>query len=92
MRILELEKLFEKEETLNKVLEMLEADFEMVDYWSGVRKSNITNNSEEIDKALNELSGAYSNLRIALAIAETEKKNRETIFKEKIICSCCTIS
>jgi len=84
MRILELEKLFEKEETLNKVLEMLEADFEMVDYWSGVRKSNITNNSEEIDKALNELSGAYSNLRIALAIAETEKKNRETIFKEKI--------
>ncbi len=84
MRILDLEAKFQKKETLNEVLEMLKADFEMVDYWSGVRKNNLTNNSAEIDKALNELSGCYSNLRTALAIAESEKKNREIRFKEKI--------
>jgi len=84
MRILELENLFKKEETLDKVLEELEKDFEMVDYWSGVRKNNLTDNSEEINKALNELSGCYSNLRTALGIAETEKRNREVRNKESI--------
>ena len=84
MRILDLEKKFKNEETLNEVLEELKEDFEKIDYWSGLRISNITSNSEEIDKALNELSGAYSNLRTALAIAETEKRNREIKFKEQI--------
>lgn len=84
MRILELEGLFKKEETLDKVLEKMKEDFEKVDYWSGVRKMNLTSNSEEINKALNELSGCYSNLRTTLSIAETEKKNREITFKEKI--------
>ncbi len=84
MRILELEEKFKNEETLNEVLEELEKDFKKIDYWSGLRISNITSNSEEIDKALNELSGTYSNLRTALAIAETEKRNREIRFKEKI--------
>ena len=79
-----LEKLFKNEETLGEVLEELKGDFSKVDYWSGVRKSNITSNSEEIGKALNELSGCYSNLRTALAIAETEKRNREIRFKEQI--------
>ena len=84
MRILDLEKNFKDEKTLNKVLKELEADFEKIDYWSGVRKSGLTDNSEEIGKALNELSGCYSNLRTALAIAETEKRNREVRFKEQI--------
>ena len=84
MRILDLEKKFQSEETLGDVLEELQEDFGKVDYWSGVRKSSLTDNSEEIDKALNELSGCYSNLRTALAIAESEKKNREIRFKEQI--------
>ena len=84
MRILELEQLFKEEETLDKVLEKMKSDFQMVDYWSGVRKMNLTSNSEEINKALNELSGCYSNLRTALGIAETEKKNREVRHKESI--------
>ncbi len=84
MRILEFEEKFKKEETLNEVLKMLEKDFSTVDYWSGVRKNNLTSNSEEINKALNELSGVYSNLRTALGIANTEKRNREICFKEKI--------
>ena len=84
MRIIELENLFKKEETLNKVLEMLQEDFDKTDYWSGVRKMNLTDNSEEINKALNELSGVYSNLRTALGIAETVKRNREVRYKESI--------
>jgi len=84
MRILELESKFKSEETLSEVLEELKEDFEKVDYWSGVRKMNLTENSEEINKALNELSGVYSNLRTALGIAETEKRNREARHKESI--------
>ena len=57
MRILEVEKLFQSEETLDKALEECKPDFETIDYWSGVRKSNLTDNPEEITKALNELSG-----------------------------------
>lgn len=84
MRILEIEKLFAMEETLDKVLEECKEDIELIDYWSGVRKSNLTDNSEEINKALNQLSGCYSNLKTVLAIAETEKKNREVRYYEKL--------
>lgn len=77
MRILEIEKLFENEDTLDQVLTKLEEDINQIDYWSGVRKQNITDNPEEITKALNELSGCYSNLRTVLAIAETELTNKE---------------
>lgn len=84
MRILDLEKLFKEEETLDKVLDAIKEDFDRVDYWSGVRINNLTDNSEEINKALNELSGVYSNLRTVLGVAETEKKNREVRHKETI--------
>lgn len=77
MRILEIEKLFENEETLDQVLEKCKEDFDKIDYYAGIMKQNITNNPEEAKKALNELTGTYSNLRTVLAIAETEKKNRE---------------
>lgn len=77
MRILELEKLFQQEDTLDKVLEKCEEDFKKIDYWSGVRKANLTDNPEEITKALNELSGCYSNLRTILGVADTELTNRE---------------
>lgn len=84
MRILEIEKLFETEETLNEVLDRCEEDFKQIDYWSNVRKQNLTDNSEEINRALNELSGCYSNLKTILGIAETEKKNRHARYKESI--------
>ena len=48
MRILNLEKLFEKEETLNEVLNNLKEDFEKVDYYANIMKTNITNNPEEV--------------------------------------------
>ena len=84
MRILDLEAKFQTEETLNEVLEELQEDFNKVDYWAGVRKNNLTDNAPEVGKALNELSGCYSNLRTALAVAESEKKNREVRYKEQI--------
>jgi len=77
MRILELENLFKKEETLDKVLEELKADFDKTDYYANLMQTNIVNNPEEVKSALTELTGTFSNLRTALAIAETEKKNRE---------------
>lgn len=77
MRILELEKKFQSEETLDGVLGDLEKDFEKVDYWAGVLRSGLVDNPEEANKALGELTGTYMSLRVVLAIAETEKKNRE---------------
>lgn len=77
MRVLNIEKMFESEDTLDQVLAECQSDIEQIDYWSGVRKDNLTDNGNEITKALNELSGCFSNLRIVLGIAETEKKNRE---------------
>ncbi len=77
MRILEIEKLFQQDDTLEQVLEKCKEDIEQVDYWSKVRKANLTDNPEEITKALNELSGCYGNLCPILGIAETELTNRE---------------
>jgi len=77
MRILEIESLFEKEETLNQVLDKMEDDFKKVDYWAGLMKRTITNNSEEAKKALTELTGTFSNLRTVLAIADYKLENNE---------------
>lgn len=77
MRILEFEKLFQSVDTLDKALEFLEDDINRVDEWVKNMKNNVTINPEECKDALMELTGIYANLRTALTIAETEKKNRE---------------
>ena len=77
MRILEIEKIFESEETLSKVLDLVTEEFERIDYHSGLMRQGITTNSEEALNALSELTGIYMSLKAVLAIAETEKKNRE---------------
>ncbi len=77
MRILELEQLFQSEETLDQALQKCKEDFDRVDYYAGLLKSAITDNAEEAKKALNELTGIYVSLKTALAVAESEKKNRE---------------
>jgi len=84
MRILDIEKLFQTEETLNKVLDECKEEFEKIDYYANLMKTNITDNPEEVKKALNELTGTFSNLRTVLALAETEKKNRHIRFKESL--------
>ena len=77
MRILEIELMFQNEETLNKVLEECKEDFELVDEWSRNLKANIAGNPEEALRGLTELSGAFSGLRTVLGIAVAEKRNRE---------------
>ena len=77
MRISEIEKKFNSEETLNEVLDECKEDLEKIDYLAGLMKDSITDNPVEAKKALNELTGVYMSLKIVLAIAETQKKNRE---------------
>lgn len=78
MRILEIEKLFQKEETLNEVLEECKEDFEVIDNHSNnTMKSRICTNPCEAEGALVEITGAYGNLTTVLSIAESEKTNRE---------------
>ena len=84
MRILEIEKLFQNEETLDQVLEEIKEDIEKVDYWAQTLRSGVVDNPEEADRCLTEVTGAYSNLRTVLAIAESEKKNREVRFYNEL--------
>ena len=84
MRVLEIEQLFQSEETLAKVLEECQEDFDKIDYYSGLMKASITNNPEEAKKALNELTGTYMSMKSVLAIAETEKKNREIRYYDSL--------
>ena len=78
MRILEIELLFQKDETLGNILEECKEDFDIIDNISNnVLVSKIASNPEEAKGALLEVTGAYSNLSTVLAIAETEKKNRQ---------------
>ena len=84
MRILEIEKLFESTETLDQVLDKCKADFEKIDYWGNLLRSGVVDNPAEIKRALTELAGAYSNLRVILGIAEYQKSNRQVIYKNQI--------
>ncbi len=77
MRILKLEESFQSESTLPEILKILASDFDRIDYWSTIRKTNVTDNPADIVRALNELSGCYANLRTALAIANSEVTVRE---------------
>lgn len=84
MRVLEIEKLFESTETLNQVLEKCQEDFEKIDYWGNLLRSGVVDNPAEIKKALTELAGAYSNLRVILGIAEYQKSNRQVTYKNQL--------
>ena len=84
MNILEIEKLFQNEETLPKVFDEIKEDFDKVDYYMGLMKNNITDNPEECKKAINTLTGVYMKLKTVSAIAESEKRNRELKAYSKI--------
>ena len=78
MRILEIEKAFQDEKTLIKVLELCKEDFEIIDEMANnILKTKIANNAEEAKSAVLVLAGAFSNLTVVLSVAMTEKKNRE---------------
>ena len=78
MRILEIEKAFQDEKTLEQVLDLIKEDVELVDYYANdILKSKLANNPEEAKSAVLVLAGVFSNLTTVLSVAMTEKKNRE---------------
>ena len=77
MRIKEIEQYFQSEETLDKVLEACQEDFDKIDYYSGLLKQNVTDNPEEVKKALIELTGCYMSLYPVMSLSDSEKNNRE---------------
>lgn len=84
MKVLEIEKHFQSEETLEKVLDAISEDVNKIDYWTGLMKDGITLNPEDAKNALNDLTARYMSLKTVLAIADTEKKNREIRHYNKI--------
>lgn len=73
-----LETYFKKEETLEEVLDYLEKPIKKVTYWANLfQKGIVHDNPEEINKAIIELAGTYSDLRIALGLANYYKKHKE---------------
>ena len=84
MRIQKIEEYFKSEDTLNEVLEECSEEFKSVDYYAGIMKKGIVDdNPAEAKSALSKLTGVYMNLKTILAIAETEKKNRETRYYDQ---------
>jgi len=77
MRILEIEQLFQTEDTLVQVLEKLSDDFARIDEYAEMAKSNVYATADKVSEVLIELSGCHSNLITVLGVAESEKKNRE---------------
>lgn len=77
MRITKIMQLSESEETISKVLEELQEDFEIVDDVAEKMKRDISDNPETIRTYLSKLGGAHSNLKTALGIVESFKTNTQ---------------
>ncbi len=84
MRILIIEQLFKSEETLEQVLDKMKDDIERIDEYNEMVKTNAYGNAEQVKEIMKQLSGCFGNIRIVLALAETEKKNREVTKKNQI--------
>ena len=84
MRIRDLEKLFDDDKTLDLVLEDVAKDMEIVDKWVDNSLADFNDNTEELKKALDELSKAYGNLRIVLGVADTKYRNGEVEYYEQL--------
>lgn len=85
MRIKEIEVHFQKEDTLDKVLDEVESSFKVIDYWASTLKEGTTSrNPAQLKESIEELSGAYGDLSTVLSIAITEKTNREDAVYFKI--------
>ncbi len=78
MDIRKLEELFGSEDTLDEILTECKVEFDKINQYAGLMKKGvIDDNPSEAKSALNNLTGVYMTLKVTLAIAETEKKNRE---------------
>ncbi len=80
MRIDNLRKLAESEETVGEVLEALKDDFVIVDDIADKMKKDISGNPETIRVSLSKLGGAHSNLLTAWGIVESAKTNTQLTY------------
>lgn len=78
-----LEELFYGEGTLKDVLPALKAELERADYWDSIMIQNLTDNSEELKKAMNETTALHGILvkvyhfsEGALDVMEPKAKSR----------------
>jgi hypothetical protein len=77
MNIFELEKLLKQDDTLELIFEEIKEIFDKIDYYSRQAFDHQLDNPSVIDKALDVMQGCYGILEPLLAVAETEKFNRE---------------
>lgn len=80
----ELEALFYGENTLKDVLPSLKEELERADYYNEVMINNLTDNSEEIKRASNEIDGLYGRLFKAWSFADGALDVMEPRLKAKI--------
>jgi hypothetical protein len=85
MDIKVLESYFQDTKTLEKVLDALKENFELVSYYANdVLKSKIASNPEEAKQAVLVLGGVFSDLAEALSVAEYEEGRRENAECERL--------
>lgn len=73
-----LEVFFQTRETLEEALDYLEKPIKKITYWANLfQKGVVHDNPNEINKAIVELAGAFSDLRIALGLADHYKGDKE---------------
>jgi len=77
MRILEWEKLAVSKDTVGLLLDEVKEDIEIVDNHARKLKDNLCNNAEANKIAQSKLTGAFNNLRTALSVVATAKRNKE---------------
>jgi hypothetical protein len=84
MYILEVESLFQNSDNLNKVLEAVQIEIDKLTEISKSIRSSLSSNPVEAKRVMTELTGIYMTLNPVLAIAESEVKNREVKYYEKL--------
>jgi len=86
MRIRDIEKLCQDNETLDQVIDECEKLCNRTDYWMNCMKDGLlsSDNPKEVVNALQELTGIFGLLNTVVAVVGTEKKNREVRYYNKI--------
>ena len=66
MNLFEIEELF-KQENFDGVIENIKGDIKQVEYYSTIMKQQVTDNGEDVTKAINELTGIFMSMKSNLA-------------------------
>jgi len=74
----EIEKMFENEEQLGKLLQSYSEVFDKIDYYQDLFQNGAIDTPGETDKIMKELTGIFMSISIIATIADSEKTNRES--------------